>query len=117
MTENLKFSSAKLTFNMESVSLVLYPCEGGGISMNALHMEVACKHLSEQVASTAQIFNNLGKVFSPVDSICLDYERLQKVHDEDNHTQWLKLLRSFQNVRTLHVANDLVRNISCALHL
>jgi hypothetical protein len=117
MTENLKFSSAKLTFNMESVSLVLYPHEGGRILMNALHMEVACKCLNEQVASVAQIFNNLSKVFSLVDSVCLDYERLQKVHNKDNHTQWLELLRSFQNVRTLHVANDLVRNISHALHL
>ena len=106
--ENFTFSGARITFDEEAVFIRAY-LRGGG-KMYAFYLEVGCRPVDWQVASAAQIFNALAPVFSAVDLLSLEYERYF-ISSEWNHEadrgQWRELLRSFGNVKVLHLGVEL----------
>jgi hypothetical protein len=81
-------------------------------------MVVPSSHLDWQVSSIAQVFNALGPVLSAVERLTLDYEehrQSSEMHNEVDRMQWLQRLGSFSNVKTIHVENGLVRELSRSL--
>ena len=68
----------------------------------------------------AQISNSLGPVFYTVTHLSLQHEvhiQSSKDHNEVDRIEWRKLLRSFDNVKTLHIATGLVEELSRYLQL
>ena len=117
-TENLKFGRAKILFSDKGVDVVVYPHEA---KTCAISIEVYCWHLDWQVSSAAQIFNALSPKFSEVEHLTFEHEvhiwSSGEEHDEVDRTEWCKLLRSFNTVKTLSVDEGLVRELSCCLQL
>ena len=114
----LKFCSAKLNFNIDEVTVFVYPRDG--TSIHALCMRVYCGHLDWQVSSVVQIFDVLSPVSSAVEDLTLEYGRHSislEWNNEAHRTQWRELLRSFGNVKTLRVDNYLAMQVSHSLRL
>ncbi|KAH9955481.1 hypothetical protein BC827DRAFT_1158220 [Russula dissimulans] len=96
--ENPRFSSTKLIFREEWFSAVLYPNKEARIY--SLYMDVGCRYLDWQVASTAKIFRVLRSAFSSVEDLTLEYWRYDVSPERPNEadrTQWRDLLRPFSN--------------------
>lgn len=113
--ENIRFSSATLTFD-ESVFVSVYPHVGAEI--DSLSMRVRCRDLNWQVASVAQILDELRIVSSVVECLTLDYRRdsiSPEWHNEADRSQWRELLRPFSKVKLLRVPDSLVGAISRSL--
>jgi hypothetical protein len=88
--------------------------------MYALILTVDSWHLDWQVSSVAQISNSLGQMFSAVEHLTLEHEEhslSSEEHNEVDHTEWLRLLRSFSNVKTFRIDNGLVEELSRCLEL
>ena len=120
-TANLRFKTAKFTFNNWRVEANVYPQEEA--ETYALSIIVHCRHLDEQVSSAAQIFNLLGPMLSAVEHLTLEH-KLHNVHsqsfeehNEVDHTEWRKLLNSFRNVKSLRIAEGLVEDMTRCLQL
>ncbi|KAH9962404.1 hypothetical protein BC827DRAFT_219488 [Russula dissimulans] len=115
IAENLRFHSATLQFLGNMVSVWVYSHENAGIY--ALHMNVGCRGLDWQVASTAQIFSVLRSAFSTLESLTLEYLRyfVSSEWREADRTQWHDLLRPLSNVKTLRVSSGLISESSCSL--
>jgi hypothetical protein len=119
-TENFTLSSARITFDEDAVFIRAYPYEGA--KMYALYVELGCRPVDWQVASTAQISNALATVISAVDHLSLEYERYF-ISSEWNHEaergQWREILRSFGNVKVLRlgVGDDFTRQLSGSLQI
>jgi hypothetical protein len=118
-TRNLRFTSAELRFHRNLVGLSIYP--GEETRMYALYMGVLGQHHDWQVSSAAQITSALGPVFSTVVdlSLHLDYQFTPSPerHNEADRTHWREVLRSFNNVKTLHVPNGLLGDLSRSIQL
>ena len=117
-TENLKFDSARFEFFREEVSVEFYFSEDP--KTIALSVFVYCWHLDWQVSSVAQIFNLPSQLFSLVEHLILDHSVhsfSSEEHNEVDPTEWHKLLRSFSNVKTFHITNGLVEELSRCLRL
>jgi hypothetical protein len=87
--------------------------------MFTLSMELSGRHLDWQVASTAQVFQTLGTVFSAVEHLTLTYDRhliSSEWNNEAERTQWRDLLGLFVNAKTLFVDGEFVGQLSHALH-
>jgi hypothetical protein len=115
--ENLRLDSAKFMFSRDGVYVRVYP---RGDEMYALRMNVHCLHLDWQVSSMAQIFNPLTQIFSTVEHLTLQHKvqtLSSEVHNEVDRIEWRRLLRSFGNVKSLHVDNGLVKELSRGLRL
>ena len=116
--ENLRFSTARLTFHEGGISTRVYPYEGA--KMYGLYVNVGCEQLDWQVASAAQILNTLRSVFSSVEHLTLEYEiyaQSSERYNEADRAQWRKLLESFNDVKTLLVDVGLVGDLSHSLQL
>ncbi len=87
--------------------------------MKAFTLNVDCWHLDWQVSSVAQIFNALSQIFSTVEhlTLYLVHSQSSEEHNEVNHTEWRKLLRSFGNVKTIFIDDGLVGELSRCLRL
>lgn len=114
-TENLRFSIATFGFYDWGVLVRVDPYEGA--RTYALHMEITCIPFDWQVASAAQIFYELGTVFSAVEYLTLEYSGAFMPSSGADRGQWRKLLRSFRNVKTLRVGNKLTGELSHSLKL
>ncbi|KAI0295737.1 hypothetical protein BC826DRAFT_269012 [Russula brevipes] len=117
-TENLRFRSAKFTFHERAVVVTAYPREGD--SIYTLMIVVRCRHLDWQVASVAQLFNELRPVFPAVEYLTLNYyghTLSSEWHNEADGDQWRELLRSFRSVKDLSVDRDIVGELSRSLLL
>jgi hypothetical protein len=116
-TESLRFAGAKLTFYEEFVSVVGYSCGAVGEQFSCLYFD--CGTFDRQVASTAQIFNSLGTLFSGVEDLTLEYARdsmsLEWHIEADQTHPWCVLLRSFGNVKALFVDDGPTGEISRCL--
>jgi predicted NUDIX family NTP pyrophosphohydrolase len=102
---------------MDMVHVEVYPHEA---EMYALSMKVSCWHLDWQVSSAAQIFHSLSQIFSTVEHLTLEHgvhSRSSEEHSEVDRTEWRKLLRSFNNVKTLRIDDGLVEELSRCLRL
>jgi hypothetical protein len=117
-TENLRFDRADFKFSSERVYVILNPPETK--PMDAFFINVDCWHLDWQVSSVAQIFNALSQILSAVEHLTLAHKvhsRSSEEHNEVDRAEWRKLLRSFSNVKTLHVRSELVGELSRCLQL
>ena len=117
-TETLRFKRVRFGFSSENVDVEVYSHEE--VEMFALHIIVNCCHLDWQVSSAAQIFNALSPVLSAVEHLTLEHRehsRSSEEHNEVDPTEWRKLLGSFRNVKTLHIATGLVEELARCLHL
>jgi hypothetical protein len=63
----------------------------------------------------AQIFDSLGQIFSTVEHLTLEHQDSSEEHNGADRTQWRKLLRSFNNVKTLRIDDGLVKELSRSL--
>jgi hypothetical protein len=119
-SENLRFDRAKFRFFSERVYVKVNPPETN-MPMDAFSINVDCWHLNWQVSSVAQIFNALSQIFSAaVEHLALARDvhgRSFEVHNEVDRTEWRKLLRSFNNVKTLRIDDGLVGELSRCLRL
>jgi hypothetical protein len=118
-TENLRFDRAEFNFYSEQVYVGVKPPETN-MPMDGFSIFVDCWHLDWQVASVAQIFNALSQLFSAVEHLTLAHDvhsRSSEEHNEVERTEWRKLLTSFSNVKTLHIDDGLVRELSRYLRL
>ena len=73
-----------------------------------------------QVSAIAQIFNFLSQIFSVVKHLTFSYKACHlssEEHDQVNHTEFCKILRSFSNVETLHIKDRLDKEITHCLQL
>ncbi len=117
-TENLRFDSARFQFGWERVYVQVYLREEA--KTYALSLDVDFSHLNWQVSSVAQIFNTLNQILSPVEHLTLEHKvqrQSSQEHNEVDRTEWHKLLRSFNNVRTLSVEDGLVKELARCLQL
>ena len=117
-TENFKFDSAKFKFSRDGVCVKVYPHDEG--KKYSLSICVDCWHLDWQVSSVAQIFNSHILIFSTVEHLTFEYEvhsRSSEQHNEVDRTEWRKLFRSFNNVKTLCVDDVLVKELARGLQL
>ena len=116
--ENLRFRSAGFRFTPQALTMRVY--RNSPARTCALRVDVPCTHLDWQVASAAKIYDALRTAFSAVNRITLSSEsgftRLEDRGNGADRTHWRELLRSFGNVKTLHLANnDLVVPVSHCL--
>ena len=122
MAESLRFESVELKFQIGyGFYLRVYPSENLKAEMFSLQMSVLCWHFDWQVSSVAQIFNALRQKCSTVEHLTLEhtvYHNLSsEEHNDIDRTEWRKLLGSFSNVKTLHVGDGLVEELSGSLRL
>jgi hypothetical protein len=118
-TENLRFDRAKFVFVSERV-YVGFNLPEADMPIAAFSINVWCWHLDWQVSSVAQISNALSQIFSAVEHLTLAHYvhgRSSEEHNEVDRTEWRKLLKSFSHVKTLHIEDGLVRELSRFLRL
>ena len=117
-TENLRFKSAKVKFSEKEVDVKVYPHEAD--KTYALSINVNCWHLDCQVSSAAQLSNSLSPTFSAVEHLTLEHSvhsQSSEEHNEAGPTEWRKLLKPSRNVKTLRIAEGLVKELSRCLEL
>jgi hypothetical protein len=115
--ENLRFHSAMIMFSGKEIYVRMYSREADAY---AFVVRVDCWHLDLQVSSVAQISNVLSQVFSPVEHLTLRHMvhgRSSEEHNNVDRIEWRKLFRSFSNVKTLGVEDELVEELSRCLGL
>jgi len=115
-TENLRFDSAKFSFDDQRVLVRVYP--HGEIEIYALVINFLCWCLDWQVSSMAQISNSLSRMFSAVEYLTLEHDvhcLSSEGHNEVDRIDWCKLLSSFRNVKTLRIDNGLAKELSRCL--
>ena len=106
-TKSLRFDSARFRFAGEQFGAMFYSREEA--QTNVLSINLRCWRSDMQLSSVAQIFNSLSQIFFAVEHLTL--EQAEHYHREVNRSEWNKLLRSFSNVKTLHVEDRLVREL------
>jgi hypothetical protein len=116
-SESLGFNAVKLAFDRNFVDLMA----AGDQSWRRcpLRLQILCKDFDWQVASAVQILDTLSPVLSGMEELTLGHvaqNRLSKLHDEVDRTQWRKLFRPFNNVKTLCVPDSLSSRLSRSLH-
>jgi hypothetical protein len=114
--ENLKPDGARFRFSSEDIHVGFYSREEP--KTYVLSTCVYCWHFDWQVSSVAQIFNSLGQIFSAVEHLILEHEahsQSSEQHNEVDLFEWHRLLRPFSNVKTLHVDDGFVKELSCCL--
>jgi hypothetical protein len=83
-----------------------------------LSMGLSSRHLDWQVARTVQVFQMLRTLFSVVEYLTLKYDRhtiSSEWNNEADRAQWRELLRTFDNVKTLHIEDGLIGQLSRSL--
>ena len=116
--ENFRLGNAVLSFSNKSVGAGVYPY--GETNEYALGIVVTCHHLDWQASSMAQICNSLSQIFSAVEHLTLRdkvHSKSSEEHNDVDHTEWRKLLRPFNNVKTLRIRKGLVKDLSRCLEL
>ena len=114
-TEYSRFNSAVIYFTGKRIIVAMYLNRA---ETYVFGVSVRGWHLDWQVSSMAQILNPLSRVFSPVEYLTLRHEvhsQSSEEHNEVDRIEWRKLLRSFNNVKTLHVGDGLVKELSRCL--
>ncbi len=115
--ENLRFDSADFEFSDRRVRVELYHRE---VEACVFSTRVYCWHLDWQVSSVAQIFNSISQISSAVEHLTLRHKvhgLSPEEHNEVDHAEWRRLIRSFSNVKTLSVDDGLVEELSRFLRL
>jgi hypothetical protein len=108
--ENFRPIATTLNFCEDYLHMTAYPRrEEAG--MHALSMALDGSHLD------SQIFHAIGTVFSAVEHLTLQHDRLMSSewNNGADRTQWRELFRTLRNVKTLLVDDELVGQLSRAL--
>ena len=116
-TEHLRFDNAGVVFKDEVSYVMMYSRDTG---TRPFLVAVDCWHLDWQVSSMAQISDTLSQMFSAVEHLTLRHEvhgQSSEEHNDVDRIEWRKLLKSFINVKTLHVEDGLVEELSRCLRL
>ena len=118
--KNLRFYSARFRFSNNFLFVYVGPCEGAPIYTFRVHLGIPCTSFDEQVASAAQIFHQLGTMFSAIEHLTLEFRRsslFSGIDDEAQNIRWRDLFRQFNNVKTLHLDNEFVGPVSRSLQV
>jgi hypothetical protein len=113
---NLRLNTTTLIFLDGYINVMAYPHKGA--RMYNLCVSLDGTSFDWQVTCTAQFCHILRTVFSAVEHLSLEYDRhftSSFWNSEPDRRQWRKLLGSFGSVKTLHVAGELVGQLSRAL--
>jgi hypothetical protein len=116
-TENFRLGSAKFYFHTKQIFMKVNPL-GSWTIEGAFSIDVRCCHLDQQVSSAAQISNTLSQIFAAVEDLTLAHvvhSQSSQERDEVDRAEWLKLLKSFRNVKTLLIEDALVEKLSRCL--
>jgi hypothetical protein len=116
ISENLTLKAVWLDFR--GTDFILRREDLDKSTFTPLFLKVICEHLDWQVSSAIQIVSGLQPVLSAVEQLTLIHEvhyLSSEWHDEVDRTQWRGLIRPFSSVKTLHVQDELVGNISRSL--
>ena len=114
--ENLRFARAKLGFGSDGVKMMVPSREEAETPV--LGVYIFCCHLDLQVSSMAEIIKSLSQVFSAVEHLTLEHfehNLSSEEHNAVNCTEWRRLLRPLNNVKTLRIRNGLVGDLSRCL--
>ena len=116
--ETLSFGRVQLSFGYDSAEFKTFQLgERGG---HSFRMEIKCRHLDWQVSSAIQILTALQPVLSAVEQLTLshvEHSQSPEWHNDIDPTQWRDILRSFGNLKTLHVENPLAGRLSRSLQV
>ncbi|KAI0247367.1 hypothetical protein BJV78DRAFT_942458 [Lactifluus subvellereus] len=115
-SETLSFGGVQLAFDNDFAELVAFQL--GEERGYPLRVQIMCRHLDWQVSSAAQILDTLQPVLSVVEKLMLrhvKHNQSSEWHNEVDRTLWRQLLRSFSNLKTLHVQNELVGKLARSL--
>jgi len=116
-TENFRFDRAVLDFIDKRVCVETHLRETNAY---AFSIKVYCWHLDWQVSSAVQISDALSQVLSVVNHLDVRHKvhtRSSEEHNDIDRIEWRKLLRSFNNVKTLRIQDGLVEELSHCLRL
>jgi hypothetical protein len=116
-TENLRVDNAVISFGHKKVDMRMFSREA---EICAFVVCINCWHLDWQVSSVAQISNLLSQVFSAVEYLTLEHEvhsQSSEEHNDVERIEWRNLFRPFSNVKTVHVEDGLVGQLSYCLRL
>ena len=119
-TENLRFDSAKLEFDFSKGRIFVGMYLREDAETFALSMFVYYSHLDWQVSFLAHIFDSHSQTLSVVAHLTFEHKstgRSSEGHIEVDRTEWRRLLRPFNNVKTLRVNGGLVKELSRCLRL
>src|SRR6266436_4153756 len=114
-TEYSSSNSAVIRFTGKEINVAMYLYQA---KTYVFGVSVRGWHLDWQVSSMTQILNPLSQVFSPVERLTLQWEvhsRSSEEHNQVDRIEWRRLLRSFNNVKTLRVEDVLIKELSRCL--
>ena len=114
-TENLRFDSFEVKFLGDEVHMRVYREED---ETYVLSITVFCRHLDLQVSLVDQFFDSRSQISPAVEHLTLEHEehnRSSEEHNQVDRAEWHKLLRSFNNVKTLCIDDGLVKELSRSL--
>ena len=112
---NLKLESAKFEFSLRKVFAVVYP--RGEAEMDVLSLLAVNPDswdLNWLASSVAQISNLFRQIFAAVERLTLELT-YDVSHNRIDRIEWRQLLNLFSNVKTLHIDNLLVKEVSRCL--
>jgi hypothetical protein len=110
------FNAIELVFKSDSVNLIADPHRGR--REWPLDLLIMGKHLGWQVACAIQILGTLSPALSVVEKLTLRHEKHNQSsewHNQVDRTQWRELLGPFENVKVLHLENELLERLSRSL--
>jgi hypothetical protein len=115
-SESLNFNAFVLGFFEDFVYFTVDPHRP--LPKRLLYFQIMRSHLDQQVAAAVQILGALSPALSAVEKLTLSYtisHRSSERHNDISRIQWREVLRPFSGVKTLHVKNELVGEISRSL--
>jgi hypothetical protein len=112
ITETLRFDSAQFKLS-DRVQVLFYSQERANTITLSIYID--SRHPAYKVSKVVPFFGSHSRISSMVEHLTLEDE----VHKsyEHNKVEWRKLLGSFSNVKTLHVSDGLVKELSRSLQL
>ena len=105
--KNPRPSNIKVTFYNGHMMVTMDPYKRTDVP--SLHLRLLCSHPARGLRSTAQVFDGVREMFTEVASLTLEDKTSSEYLDEfaiRARSEWRKLLRSFNQVRTPHVSGD-----------
>jgi hypothetical protein len=86
-----------------------------GLVAYSLDFGLGGRHPDSQITRIAQVFHMLRGLFSVVEHLYLYRFTSSDWNIEVDRTRWRELLRTFGNVKTLHIQNRLIEQLSRSL--
>ena len=116
-TENFGSYSADFFFQSKYILMRVNPHDTW-TERGAFSIDIRYCHFDQQVSSVAQSSNTLSQIFAPVKELTLSHAAhslSSEEHDEVDRAEWIKLLKSFRNLKTLIIEDVLIEKLSRCL--